>query len=57
MHEVIKLTESPRLNLQYYLWRETLGYNLHPSIRTADEEDLKIADVGTGTGHATTRSS
>ncbi|KAL8818343.1 MAG: hypothetical protein Q9191_007962, partial [Dirinaria sp. TL-2023a] len=38
-----------RLNLQHFLWKQQLGYNLHPSIPT-DKANLKIADVATGTG-------
>ncbi|QKX59667.1 uncharacterized protein TRUGW13939_06807 [Talaromyces rugulosus] len=42
---------SARLNLQHYLWKETLGYDLHPSAKVdAASEPLHIADVGTGTG-------
>jgi len=40
---------SARLNLQFYLWREALGYNLHPAI-TIKTEGWKVADVATGTG-------
>lgn len=40
---------SMRLNLQHFLWKQQLGYNLHPSIPT-DKAGLKIADVATGTG-------
>lgn len=39
-----------RLNLQHFLWRESLGYLLHPDI-VIPEKGLKIADVGTGTGY------
>jgi hypothetical protein len=45
------LTPTRRLNLQHYLWKETLGYDLHPSAKADDaSEPLHIADVGTGTG-------
>ncbi|MCJ1404697.1 hypothetical protein MMC11_007923 [Xylographa trunciseda] len=40
---------SARLNLQYYLWQEALGYKLHPAI-TIKNDGWKVADVGTGTG-------
>lgn len=40
---------TDRLNLQHFLWKQQLGYNLHPQIPT-DSPDLKIADVATGTG-------
>lgn len=37
-----------RLNLQYYLWKEMLDFDIHPSIPTAS--DSVIADVACGTG-------
>ena len=40
---------SLRLNLQNYVWKETLGYDLHPRIETNCSK-LRVADVGTGTG-------
>ncbi|KAL9059140.1 MAG: hypothetical protein Q9162_001358 [Coniocarpon cinnabarinum] len=43
------LVPALRLNLQQYIWRDALGYDLHPSIDTHDPR-LKVADVGTGTG-------
>ena len=39
-----------RLNLQHFLWRESLGYLLHPDIMIPGK-GLKVADVGTGTGY------
>ena len=36
-----------RLNLQFYLWKEAIGYNLHPSIPIS--ETHAIADVAAGT--------
>ena len=39
-----------RLNFQHYLWKETLGYSLHPSIQPLTQAST-IADVGTGTGY------
>eukprot|EP00136_Aspergillus_niger_P009767 XP_001401990.2 methyltransferase [Aspergillus niger CBS 513.88] len=44
---------STRLNLQHYIWKENIGYLLHPSIRfpnASSNSDISIADVGTGTG-------
>ena len=38
-----------RLNLQHYLWKQQQGYLIHPALPTRGEE-LKIADIGTGTG-------
>ncbi|MCJ1225629.1 hypothetical protein MMC12_002278 [Toensbergia leucococca] len=40
---------TARLNLQHYIWKEEMGYLLHPSIPN-DRENLRVADVGTGTG-------
>ncbi|PKX88641.1 class I SAM-dependent methyltransferase [Aspergillus novofumigatus IBT 16806] len=40
---------STRLSLQHYIWKENMGYLLHPSIDVS-RPDLAIADVGTGTG-------
>ncbi|KAL9088349.1 MAG: hypothetical protein Q9165_006274 [Trypethelium subeluteriae] len=39
---------SCRLNLQYYLWKSTIGFSLHPSIFIGPQ--TTIADVATGTG-------
>lgn len=39
--------DSARLVLQHWLWLYRLKYVLHPSI-PAKDENLKIADVGTG---------
>ncbi|KAF7924261.1 uncharacterized protein EAE98_007312 [Botrytis deweyae] len=42
---------SIRLNLQHYLWKDGLGYLLHPSIPLPPPEtNYRIADLGTGTG-------
>ncbi|KAE8135100.1 hypothetical protein BDV38DRAFT_294915 [Aspergillus pseudotamarii] len=38
-----------RINLHHYLCVELFGYHTHPDIPTADP-NLKVADVGTGTG-------
>ncbi|KAL5363156.1 S-adenosyl-L-methionine-dependent methyltransferase [Aspergillus floccosus] len=40
---------STRLSLQHYIWKENMGYLLHPAIDVS-RPDLAIADVGTGTG-------
>ncbi|KAI1428109.1 hypothetical protein F5Y12DRAFT_711425 [Xylaria sp. FL1777] len=39
---------SSRLTAQHYLWKNLLGYLVHPDISTAG--GLKIADVATGNG-------
>lgn len=45
-----RLTESLfRLNFQFYLWQEALGFSVHPAI-DLNKPDLKVADVATGTG-------
>ncbi|RYP89415.1 hypothetical protein DL769_000066 [Monosporascus sp. CRB-8-3] len=41
--------DNNRINLQHYLWVELFGYLTHPKIPTSDP-DLRIADIGTGTG-------
>jgi len=41
--------DNNRINLQHYLWVELFGYLIHPGIPIT-KPDLKIADVGTGTG-------
>ena len=44
-------TASTRLNAQHYLFKEILGFNIHPSLLNGDERTpLRVADVGTGTG-------
>ena len=40
---------SSRLNLQIYLWKDSLQFNLHPSIPVSNDSSTRIADVGTGT--------
>ncbi|KAI1368600.1 hypothetical protein F5Y08DRAFT_247748 [Xylaria arbuscula] len=40
---------SARLTAQHYLWKDLLGYLLHPDIPTRFA-DLKVADVATGNG-------
>jgi hypothetical protein len=39
------------INLQHYLVVQLFGYHIHPSIAVKDVENLRIADVGTGTGY------
>ncbi|KAB8068890.1 hypothetical protein BDV29DRAFT_199087 [Aspergillus leporis] len=43
---------ASRLNYQFYLWKESLQFNLHPSIPlpTNDSTPIRIADLATGTG-------
>lgn len=43
---------SLRLNFQHHLFRELLGYSIHPSILSQGtlSPNPRIADVGTGTG-------
>ena len=41
---------ASRLNLQYYLWKDTLGFDIHPSILSSTtSQTVHIADVGAGT--------
>lgn len=42
---------SARLNLSHYIWQASFGYNIHPRIKEAiaGQENLRIADIGTGT--------
>ncbi|XXH01550.1 hypothetical protein Hte_007910 [Hypoxylon texense] len=40
---------SSRLTAQYYLWKELLGFLVHPDIPT-QAADLRVADVATGNG-------
>lgn len=42
-----------RLNIQFYLWKNSLAFNLHPSIpipHTHGSPPLRIADLACGTG-------
>ncbi|MCJ1242759.1 hypothetical protein MMC14_010768 [Varicellaria rhodocarpa] len=39
---------AARLNFQYFLWKEYLQFNIHPSI-PIPEHDAQICDVATGT--------
>ncbi|GKZ32109.1 hypothetical protein AbraIFM66950_001248 [Aspergillus brasiliensis] len=42
--------DNNRLNLHHYLITELFGYHIHPDIPIKDNNNLRIADVGTGTG-------
>ncbi|OJZ83591.1 hypothetical protein ASPFODRAFT_83056 [Aspergillus luchuensis CBS 106.47] len=43
-------TAASRLNFQFYLWKESLQFNLHPSIDLGPAgETVRIADLATGT--------
>ncbi|GIJ84009.1 hypothetical protein Asppvi_002842 [Aspergillus pseudoviridinutans] len=42
--------DNNRINLQHYLVVQLFGYRIHPSIPVKDVRNLRIADVGTGTG-------
>ena len=42
---------SMRLNLQHYLFKDVIGFNIHPDLTLkAESSRLQIADIGTGTG-------
>jgi hypothetical protein len=41
-------TDPFRLNLQQFLWKDG-GFSLHPRI-PADAENLRVAEIGVGTG-------
>ncbi|KAB8076139.1 hypothetical protein BDV29DRAFT_170835 [Aspergillus leporis] len=45
-------TAASRLNYQFYLWKDSLHFNLHPTIPLPknDSTPIHIADVATGTG-------
>ena len=43
-----ELNEISRLNAQHLLWKEQLGYVIHPRIPI--RENLTVADIGAGTG-------
>lgn len=42
-------SSRPRINLMHSLWVKLFGYVIHPSI-PRDSPDLRVADVGSGTG-------
>ncbi|KAK4113327.1 hypothetical protein N656DRAFT_778088 [Canariomyces notabilis] len=41
---------ASRLNLQFYLWKDAMKFNIHPSIRASLPTNAAIADVASGTG-------
>lgn len=43
-------TAASRLNYQFYLWKDTLRFNLHPSIQLPKDEStpVRIADLALG---------
>lgn len=47
--ELDTTNDNHRLTAQHFLWKDLLGFLVHPSIPT-QAVDLKIADVATGNG-------
>ena len=48
---ILMIFDNVRLSYQHFVWREHLGYNIHPSI-VPDLEDARSIDVDdVGTGH------
>ncbi|KAM4065219.1 methyltransferase [Hirsutella rhossiliensis] len=45
-----KHAAASRLNLQFYLWRDALKFNIHPSILPLLPKTAAIADVASGSG-------
>ncbi|KAI0014478.1 S-adenosyl-L-methionine-dependent methyltransferase [Xylariaceae sp. FL0662B] len=41
--------QLPILNLQYFLWKDG-GFSLHPKIIPASRENMRVAEIGVGTG-------
>lgn len=41
---------ASRLNLQFYLWKDALKFNIHPSILPSLPQDAVVADVACGSG-------
>ncbi|GAB1311029.1 Methyltransferase domain-containing protein [Madurella fahalii] len=41
---------ASRLNLQFYLWKDALKFNIHPSISASLSKTAAIAEVASGTG-------
>ena len=41
---------ASRLNLQFYLWKDALKFNVHPSILPSLSKNAVIADVASGSG-------
>jgi SAM-dependent methyltransferase len=44
--------DSVRLNLCHFIWKKSFPWVVHPSISLEGRPDLRIADVGCGTGLA-----
>lgn len=42
--------ESTRLNMQHAVWKQNIGFLLHPQVAKDLPGDARIGDVGTGTG-------
>lgn len=42
--------DAMRLSYQHFVWREHLGYNLHPSVKFPASGPIHIADIATGHG-------
>lgn len=53
---MLVLTDFARLNFQYTMLKDLIGYNIYPNIVTSGgiPQDAKIVDVGTGTAYAIT---
>lgn len=48
----MKLTRDEHnfsINLMHHLWTRFFGYTIHPKI-PIESANLKVADIGTGTG-------
>ncbi|KUI58307.1 hypothetical protein VP1G_05593 [Cytospora mali] len=43
------ILDNNRINYMHTLWTKIFGYVVHPKI-PIDKPDLRVADVGTGTG-------
>lgn len=44
------IIDSVRLNLAHFIWKKEFPWIAHPSIELQGRADLRIADVGCGTG-------
>lgn len=45
----LKQRRHSRLNYQHSLWKQGIGFLVHPEIPVGDIHDLRIADIGSGT--------
>jgi hypothetical protein len=45
--------DSVRLNLCHFIWKKSFPWVVHPSVSLEERPDLRIADVGCGTGYVT----